>query len=238
MRQICSCFVRLTDAPPSAAERFALIIEGLCRVVAASHARGVAGFLIILIWRRLRRTAARFATLSVHVHAGTLPSRARAGSRHCEARSAEAISPSAEAIPQGNPSRPASPCPPRLPRTFGWLIRLIPGVACCRSQLNYLLSDPEIASLLSAAPQIGRVLHPLCHMLAIKPSPDLLARGTSGPLSQNFSPPPRTEQEPTTIARCEDPAPANAPPANTQVRPPRPLPDPLQAPLLPRPLPA
>src|ERR1019366_837035 len=51
-------------APPAPAERFALLIAGLCRAVAAQSAGGrMAGPLIVLIWCRLRRLGARFAGL-------------------------------------------------------------------------------------------------------------------------------------------------------------------------------
>ena len=61
--------------PPSATDRFALVIEGLCQAVAARSAGGrMAGPVIILIWTRLRRAAARFAALAARVRAGTLPS--------------------------------------------------------------------------------------------------------------------------------------------------------------------
>ena len=145
----CVLVLFVTDAPPSAAESFALITEGLCRVVAASHARGVAGPVIILIWRRLRRIAARFASLTARVRSGALPSPVRRR----------------RAMPRPRSPRPPSP---RLPRRFAWLIRLIPAVACHRSQLQHLLSDPEMAALLSAAPQMGRLLRPLCQMLGLR----------------------------------------------------------------------
>lgn len=77
-----------------------------------------------------------------------------------------------------NSSRRASQ-PPRLPRAFGWLVRLVTGVTCYRSQLQHLLSDPEIEALVSAAPQMGRMLRPLCHMLAIR-VPEFLARIPAG----------------------------------------------------------
>ena len=56
--------VTLTS-PSSATDRFALLIEALCASVAASHARGLAGPVIVLIWGRLRRMAARFAAAAI-----------------------------------------------------------------------------------------------------------------------------------------------------------------------------
>ena len=63
--------------PATLADRFALIIDGLGRVVAARHASGLAGPMVILIWTRLRRAGARFATLLARFEAGTLPASAR-----------------------------------------------------------------------------------------------------------------------------------------------------------------
>src|SRR5947209_16938317 len=82
------------------------------------------------------------------------------------------------------PGLPVSPQPPHLPRPLlprrsGWLLRLTPSAAAARSQLEYLLADPEMAALLAEVPQAGRILRPLCHMLGIPPVPALrLARGT------------------------------------------------------------
>ncbi len=150
----------MIPAPPqTATDRFALILGALCRAVAARGAdkRGcgglAAGPVLVLLWTRLRRMATRFAALAARVRAGTLPSPAPAGYRAA--------------------SRPASPPPHRLPRGFGWLIRLAPEAACHGSQLRHLLSDPEFSALVSAAPALRRVLRPLCHMLGIEPAPSL-----------------------------------------------------------------
>ena len=152
--------VTLTS-PSSATDRFALLIEALCESVAASHSRGLAGPVIVLIWGRLRRMAARFA-------AAAIPAAPRA-SRPVPSRPAV--------------SRRGADGRPRLPGGFGWLIRLSPAAACHGGQLQRLLADPEMAALLAATPRMGRVLRPLCRMLAVKPPPGLLAppNGTSRP---------------------------------------------------------
>ena len=149
--------VTLTS-PSSAPDRFALLIEALCESVAASHARGLAGPVIVLIWGRLRRMAARFAA------AARIPVAPRASR---PARSSPAQSRPAS-------SRPGADGRPRLPGGFGWLIRLSPAAACHGGQLQRLLADPEMAALLAAAPRMARVLRPLCRMLAVKPPPGLL----------------------------------------------------------------
>ena len=96
-------------APLSATDAFALIMERLCQTVAAqSYRERMAAPLILLIWTRLRRLAARFAALAARVRAGTL--RSRAPARRAASRPA---------------SPPASPPPPRLPNDFAWLVRLV-----------------------------------------------------------------------------------------------------------------
>src|SRR6185312_11003612 len=63
-----------------------------------------------------------------------------------------------------------------------WLIRL--GgykAAAYGSLLQHLLADPEMAALIAAAPQLGRVLRPLCRMLGIDPGPARLPRRPRDP---------------------------------------------------------
>lgn len=200
----------MTLAPAlSVADRFALIIGGLCRAFAARtrppncgspwnsaqsaplHPKWgpngehlLAGAVAILIWNRLSRMTARFAKIAAHIHAGTLPKR-RARKSPTDKNTGH-TSASCPGLQAGMPSAsfPGSPLP-RLPRAFGWLVRLVPVAACYRSQLLHLLSDPEFATLLPAAPQVGRILRPLCWMLAIrlpesleaiKPAPELLPK--------------------------------------------------------------
>ncbi len=141
--------------PPAANLRFAGIIAMLCRMVAARIAGGrLAGPLIILICRRLRRLARRFSALAARHAAGRLrPARRRP------------VRPRRPGTPR--PQRPAAPSP--LPRGRAWLIRLVPEAAAGASQLQYLLAEPEMAAFLAAAPQAGRILRPLCHMLGLRP---------------------------------------------------------------------
>ncbi len=58
---------------------------------------------------------------------------------------------------------------PRLPRRFGWLMKL----GGCQAagfgaQLQTVLSTPELAELLVASPQAGRILRPWCRALAVE----------------------------------------------------------------------
>ncbi len=137
-------------APPALSDRFARVIDGLRRAVAARGAGDwLAVPLMLLLWSRLRRTAERFARLAAKVRAGTLPPPRR------RLRS----------------PRPLRPQPPRLPRGVAWLLRRLPQAASAASQLQHLLADPAMADLLAAAPQAGRLLRPLCRMLGVSPPP-------------------------------------------------------------------
>ncbi|WP_288038653.1 hypothetical protein, partial [Acidiphilium sp.] len=144
--------------------RFDAFIEALCAHIAGEGAkRRIAGPLIILIWQRLRRLAARFARLV------TTPPRARA-------------------------TRPAgrSGPPHTLPRAFGWLARLIPGTASVAAQFRALLDTPDMAALIAATPEAGRILRPLCHTLGIRPPAPLRRprRPRRAPPSETPSPEP------------------------------------------------
>ena len=146
---------------PAPADRFASILDGLCRAVAVhAHRNALARPLLVLFYSHLRRMVVRLANLAVRVRNGTLPARRR---------------------PCAASSRPASPRParvprpPRLPRGFAWVPRLVPEANGYASQLRHLLAEPEMAALLAAAPQAGRILRPLCRMLGIRPLPGPLA---------------------------------------------------------------
>ena len=145
--------------PRTQAERFAGIIEGLCRAVAA---RGggrdrLAGPLVVLIWTRLRRIAAQVVALAARVEAGR---HRRYPSRRPPLRTA------------GRPAVPRRHAPPVLPHGFAWLLPLVPCEAAgYASQLRYLLAEPEVAALVDAAPQMRRLLRPLCRMLGVSLPP-------------------------------------------------------------------
>jgi hypothetical protein len=145
--------------------RLALILDGLCRVAGARGAkdRALASMMLVL-WARLRRMAARFDRLAAQVRSANL---AAAPAAPVSEPSAATLRPT----PRAQRPRPAH----RLPRGFAWLIRLAPEAACYGGQLQHMLADPEMAALLAAEPKLRRLLRPLCRMLAIRPGPELLA---------------------------------------------------------------
>ncbi len=147
---------------PSLPARFAVAIGSLSRGLAVSlrqdwrHAA-----LALAAWTRLRRLLARFSALVAALEAGRLAApRARPG----ESRRA----------------RPEAPAV-RLPGGAGWLLRLAPepDTRLGRAQVESLLGDPDLQALLLRAPQAGRILRPLCHMLGIE-APAALRRPRLG----------------------------------------------------------
>ncbi len=138
---------------PGLAQTFVLVIAGLCRATASHNAIDRrAGPLLVRIFSRLHRLAARLTSLVARIQAGK-------------------FQPPRAARPIAGPSRRK----PRLPESRGWLLRLVPGTAVYAGQVQALLGDPQTAALLEAAPQAGRILRPLCRMLAI-PLPEILRR--------------------------------------------------------------
>jgi hypothetical protein len=190
------------------AARFTLIVADLRKAVAAFVGRREAAPVVLLGTRafvpvlpsdrrpplpaetwallcaRLGRAAARFQALFDRWRANALPmSRAR----------------SATARPHARAVRPAAP---RLPRARTWVVAHVGWQAAGHAaQLQHLLDAPEIPEFLAAAPQAGRILRPLCHMLGI-PQPDCLRL------------PPRPRPSPPTVSKLPAgaaPAPADRP---------------------------
>ena len=114
---------------------------------------------------RLQRLSKRFTVLLAKVREGRLPAR-RAPRRRSPAK------PPADALPAEAASGPSVPRP-RFPRGFGWLLAMVPhhDLRGRRAQLELWLADPELPALLEAAPQAGRMLRALCHILGVEPPP-------------------------------------------------------------------
>jgi hypothetical protein len=185
-----------------AVERFLLVVGGLLGVIRARGGRDQAAEPVIrALYFRLDRLAVRFAILALKLRKrrfGTLPpTRWR---------------PASERPSSSQPlNRPRNAPPPRLPTSFGWLIRLLPETECFANQLRDRLSDPEFAALLAAVPYLQQALRPLCRILGIEfPNFDAPAEAPS-PALQLFAP----SEPPAPQTQAQIPA---APPA----RPPRP----------------
>jgi hypothetical protein len=151
--------VQTPPAPPGLAKTFGLIIDGLRRAAAVRMAADPSvrpPLLLVHAW--LGRLVQRFTALVARAEAGTLRPPRRRVPR-----------------PDGSPSKsPPREPQARLPKSFAWLIRVLPyEAACFGSQLQHQFSQPEMIALLEAAPQVGRILRPVCWMLAIELPPAL-----------------------------------------------------------------
>ena len=163
-----------------------LIVAGLQKAAAARAGRDHAvAPLVMLLWTRLARLTARFDALVARLTAG-----------HPAAPARPRIRPTSTA-----PARKAPAAGLRLPRSHTWLIRLLPGEAASYGcQLQALLADPAMAALLAAAPEAGRILRPLCRLLAIAPEGSLAlpsAAGKPAPKPRPAKPAPPPESGPT-----------------------------------------
>ena len=165
----------------SLTQRLISIVGGLRQAVAARGGRDRAVVpLVLLLWTRLGRLVARFEVLVGRVSAG----RPTAPSRRRSTRSTRIAPVGAVRLPQGH----------------AWLVRVLPGEAACfGGQLQALLADPGMAALLAADPQAGRILRPLCRMLAVVPEGGLVLASAAG--------------KPAPRMRAAKPAPAAPPPS-------------------------
>src|SRR5271170_1118584 len=175
-------FAPRLPANPSLTDRFACLIGGLQHVVAAYIAKDrTAGPLIRLLWGRLSRIQQRFARLVERAKAGPLP-----------------LPPPRQRTM--SPDEVRQPRKPGLPQKFGWVGQLMGYEARASSGwLEKQLADPEMQAFIPAAPQAGRILRPLCHMLGIKPDPKILP------------PPPKRAKKPEPVQKA-DAAENTAPP--------------------------
>ena len=137
-------------APSDLAGRFGFIIDELRHRLAfrAAKDRAFAPLLLIL-WNRLSRVIARFAAIAARQQAGTLRK------------------PQQPRRPRGTPATP----PPRdpLPHRRGWLRLWAPESIAYGEYLRRLLEEPEMQALIEQAPQLRRILRPLCRMLGVTP---------------------------------------------------------------------
>ena len=160
--QLFALILRKAQAAPqptSLSGRFARAIALLRSLVANFGAFGLPTFPFVdAACHRLERLGRRLDTLLRKYEAGTLPPPKPARPRHSHEK----------------PARPAKPKTPAqsLPTRYGWMqhwVRL-----ANQSGIDHLIAHPDLPAVLAAAPQAGRILRPLCHMLAI-PRPDFLA---------------------------------------------------------------
>ena len=131
----------------------------------------LAGALVIAIWTRLHRISVRFGAVAATPLPPPRPARPDPAPRATAPHLA-----------------PSSRRPTAMAHDAGWLVRLMPGTAASRSQLEALLRDPEMAALLAADPRLGRILRPLCWMLGVHRSLAPPARRRRKPPAAKRSP--------------------------------------------------
>jgi hypothetical protein len=122
-----------------------------------------AGWTIPLIWavcNRIRRVERRVAKLLALFLAGALPPETVAAPRTRRKADRDA----------GAGVEKAHGVGVKIPRGYGWLIRMVPYVAAgYAGQLRLALTDPEMMALLAASAKARRALAPVCRMLMIEP---------------------------------------------------------------------
>ena len=141
-------------------------MQGVSAALAAQFKEGrLVGALLGRTCGRLRRAGAKVLALAAAYAAGTLrlrPSRERP------------YRPRTKAPPEAQeaPKAPPAPEKPKLPTGFGWLLRR-GRVGFGRSQMEYLLGQPDMQDLIAAVPPIAHHLRPVCRMLGVTPPPGL-----------------------------------------------------------------
>ena len=187
--------MRVTNqAPQPLAVRFAQIVAFLLQGIGeCGLRRQIAGPLTFRLHRRFTRMVRRFAALLAHLakFGADAPLRAYhrkqpppAATPQDQAQDpapepAQVPPPAADPDPRRNPlpkwARPGArpPAPPlsqavRLPSRRRWLAGLSLNINCAGSQLQHLMYDPELGSLLAASPRLVALLRPLCRMLAVE----------------------------------------------------------------------
>ena len=165
--------------PTSLPDRLAQFIRKLCGAIGDYGLKHRSVLPVLnLAATRLFRLSAQFADLAAKVREGRLPAQ-RTTRRRADPAPAPAKPPGSEAEASTAVTVPGPSVPEglRLPRDFGWLLRLTPGDHWVRGYRGYIeqwLADPELLAMLEAAPrQAGRILRPLCRILGI-PLPPFL----------------------------------------------------------------
>ena len=157
----------MLTASPFLADRFTWLFDGLCRVIGIdARKQRMEAALAWAIWHRVRALGDRLIALAERVRAGRLPRRSmRHGTSPRPSRESGEVREAGEPTVRGATSGPPAAS---LPRAFGWVRRMLPETGQYAGALRFLLSDPETAALVEKAPEAGRILRPLCHLLGVQ----------------------------------------------------------------------
>ncbi|GAA5263838.1 hypothetical protein ACOSOMT5_P0258 [Acidiphilium sp. MT5] len=137
----------------SLADRFTAIAHMLRKTLGAPDYARFNLALKWVVWHRISLLSRRFRSLSCNPR----PIRERKPQ------------PKAQTAPEPAPTPPAGAKKSKLPGQNGWLLQTFPGhhIPYVRGHLIRFLEDPGLSLLHGENPRIGRVLRPICHMLAI-----------------------------------------------------------------------
>ena len=187
--------VPVTDTPSQPlAVRFAQIVAFLLQGIGeCGLRRQIAGPLTFRLHRRFTKMVRRFAALLAHLaqFGADAPRRAYNRKQPPAATApqeppqvaapdpAQVPPPAADPFPRQNPlpkwARPGARPPAlplsqavRVPSRRRWLAGLSLNINCAGSQLQHLMYDPELGTLLAASPRLVALLRPLCRMLAVE----------------------------------------------------------------------
>jgi hypothetical protein len=140
---------------------FAFAVDTIMKVLLREGVARGPQELVRLTGQRIRKLERRFNALLARWRAGTLP----AGS--------EKITPHPGPLPQGEREKKRAGW--GFPRGRGWISRLLAPVTGphCVGTLCLAWEEPEMAAFYAAAPQLGKILRPLAHMIGA-PLPEWL----------------------------------------------------------------
>ncbi|GAA5266417.1 hypothetical protein ACOSOMT5_P2844 [Acidiphilium sp. MT5] len=134
------------------ADRFTAIAHMLRKTLGAPDYARFNLSLKWAVWHRISALSLRFRSLS------------------CNPRPIRKRKPGAKSQTAPEPaSQPGTAKRREIPGQKGWLLQTFPGhhIPYVRGHLIRFLEDPDLSLLHTANPRIGRVLRPMCHMLAI-----------------------------------------------------------------------
>ena len=167
--------------------RLSAILMSVRRAIGADHSwRRLPPALLAAIFVRIKHYAVRFRVIATQPLSPAAP--------RCPAPRP------ATTTPPTTPPTTRQPARSLIPSRRGWLRHLLPThyLAPPRAAMIALLASPEMGALINSNPRIGRVLRPLCHMLAISLPADLRLPSRS----------PTTQRSPTIQRRRRKPPPA------------------------------